>query len=153
MIQRIQSLFLLFTTIFSSLMIFLPFSDMMNADGELLKLYCTGLHNIPKEILIYNTWPLCVLIVTTGLISIATIIIFQRRVLQMRFCVYNILITIAQFVLLLYYFFKFKGEFGADMHSFSFTIILPLINIILLFQAFRAIRRDDLLIKSYDRLR
>lgn len=153
MIQRVQSLFLLFATICSALMIFLPFSQMMTTDGELLKLYCTGLHNIPQEKLLYNTWPLCVLNVVTGLINFITIIIYQRRMLQMRLCVYNILLSIAQFTLLLFYFFKFKGEFGADLHSFSFTIILPLVNIILIFQAFRAIRRDDILIKSYDRLR
>jgi hypothetical protein len=126
---------------------------MMTADGELLKLYCTGLHNIPQETLIYSTWPLCVLTFVTGLISFVTIVIYRRRILQMRFCVYNILLSLAQFILLLFYFFKFKGEFGADLHSYSFTIILPLVNIILIFQAFRAIRRDDILIKSYDRLR
>ncbi len=153
MIQRVQSLFLLFAIISSALMVFMPFSQMMTADGELLKLYCTGLHNIPQESLIYNAWPLCVLTVVTGLISFVSIIIFQRRVLQMRFCVYNILLSLAQFILLLFYFFKFKREFGTDLHSFSFTIILPLVNIILIFQAFRAIRRDDILIKSYDRLR
>lgn len=153
MIQRVQSLFLFLATISSALMVYFPFSQMMTADGELLKLYCTGLHNIPQDTLVYNTWPMCVLIVVSGLISFITIIIFQRRVLQMRFCVYNILLSIALFILVLFYFFKFKGEFGADLHSFSFTIILPLVNIILLFQAFRAIRRDDLLIKSYDRLR
>lgn len=153
MIQRIQSLFLLFATILSAIMTFLPFSQMMTADGELLKLFCTGLHNIPQDKLIYNAWPLCVLTVVTGLISFVTIIIYQRRILQMRFCVYNILLSIAQFIIILFYFFKFKKEFGADLHSFSFTIILPLVNIILIFQAFRAIRRDDILIKSYDRLR
>jgi hypothetical protein len=126
---------------------------MMTDDGELLKLYCNGLHNIPQETILFNAWPLCVLTVVIGLISLTTIIIFQRRVLQMRFCVYNILLSLAQFVLVLFYFFKFKREFGADIHSFSFTVILPLVNIIILFQAFRAIRRDDLLIKSYDRLR
>jgi hypothetical protein len=153
MIQRVQSLFLLFAVIFSSLMILLPFSQMMAPHGDLLKFYCTGLYNIPQEKLIYNTWTLCVLTVVTGLISLVTIFIFQRRVLQMRFCVYNILLTLAQFILILYYFFKFKGVLETNLHSFSFTIILPLVNIFLIFQAFRAIRRDDLLIKSYDRLR
>lgn len=153
MIQRVQSLFLLFAFISSALMVFMPFSQMMTADGELLKLYCTGLRNIPQDILIYNAWHLAVLTIVTGLISLFTLVIFQRRILQMRLCVYNILLSLAQFILLLFYFFKFKNEFGAELHSFSFTIILPLVNIILIFQAFRAIRRDDILIKSYDRLR
>ena len=74
------------------------------ADGELLKLYCIGLHNTTQDTLIFNAWPLGVLTVVIGLISLVTIIVFQRRILQMRFCVYNILLSLAQFILLLFYF-------------------------------------------------
>jgi hypothetical protein len=153
MIQRVQTIFLLIATIAAVFMITIPFSRMVSPENITHEMHFYGLENTSEGVLIAKTLPLAVITVITGLLSFLTIIIYRRRVLQMRICVYNILITIAQFGLILYYYFSFKSDLGAGVTSFSFTIILPLINIILIFQAFRAIRRDDLLIKSYDRLR
>lgn len=153
MIQRVQTLFLLIATIASVLMIVIPFYQMIGPNDDVLKLYYTGLENVTRGEVIYRTLPLAVITVVTGLISFITILLFQRRTLQMRLCVYNILLIIAQFGLILFYYFSLKNKFDAGLTSFSFTAILPLVNIVLIFQAFRAIRRDDLLIKSYDRLR
>ena len=153
MIQRIQSLFLLAALIFSGLMIILPFSTLVNSIDEIFKMYFYGIRNITTGRVADKAIPLAGVTLATAFLSFITILIYRRRVLQMRLCVYNILLTFAQIALLIHYFIGYKTHLVAGASSVSFTMILPLVNIFLLFQAFRAIRRDDLLIKSYDRLR
>lgn len=152
MIQRVQSLFLLAATICSILIITIPFAELYDAHSKLFIMYFYGLKNVAGDYMVNRNLPLAGVTIVTGLLSFFTIIIYKRRVLQMRICVYNILLTLAQIGLLLFSFYRYKSYIDSTT-SFSFTVILPLINIVLIFQAFRAIRRDDLLLKSYDRLR
>jgi hypothetical protein len=159
MIQRIQSAFLLAATILSVVIIVHPISGMSLSDGSQAFFTCFGLKNAVKPYQMYiSTYPIAVLAITTALISFITIFLFQRRVLQMRLCVYNILLTIGLIISIFIYYFIIKtgnivDEIYMKAHAFSFSIVFPFVNIILLFQAFRSIRRDDMLIKSYDRLR
>ena len=154
MIQRIQSLFLMAAAIFSGISIKAPLSEFTMKNGDLVRLYSHGLYNITENISLHlNTLVLAVLIIATTLINLVVIFIYKRRVLQMRLCVYNILLTIAIIGVHLYFHFMLKKNLDFASSSFSIAAIFPIVNIILIFQAFRAIRRDDLLIKSYDRLR
>ena len=153
MIQRIQTLFLLAAFAATLLMILIPFNVLTNDHGEPLKLFFTGLKNMETGTYVFKAIPLAGVTVLSALLSLVTIFVYQNRTLQMRLCVYNILLTLALIVLIVIYYFIIKNNIGIRLSSFSFTGILPVVNIILIFQAFRAIRRDDLLIKSYNRLR
>lgn len=154
MIQRIQSLFLLAAAILSGISIKAPLSEFILKNGDLVKLYSHGLYDVTNHTTFHlNTLVLAVLIITTTLISLIVIFIYKRKVLQMRLCVYNILLTIAVLGVLLYFHFMLKKNLDVTSSQFTISAIFPIVNIILIFQAFRAIRRDDLLLKSYDRLR
>ena len=159
MIQRIQSAFLLAACILSIIFVIHPISGMSLSNGSLAYFTSFGLKSLDNPPHFYaSTFPIAVLAIASAIISFITILFYQKRILQMRLCVYNILLTIGLIAVMFYYYFIIKnGKFvdGVNVlaHSFSYTIIFPFINIILLFQAFRSIRRDDLLIKSYDRLR
>jgi len=159
MIQRIQTAFLLVATILAVIIVVHPVSEMNLSDGSVALFTSFRLKSLQEPLQTYTyTFPIAVLALASALISFITILFFQKRTLQMRLCVYNILITIGLSAVMFYYYFTIKsGEIAeglfVNIHSFSYTIIFPFVNIILLFQAFRTIRRDDLLIKSYDRLR
>ncbi len=159
MIQRIQTAFLLVATVFSFLMLTHPISSINLSNHAHLSFRPTGLSNFATPPTYYmHTWPVFILMVLTAAINLGTVFLFRKRVLQMRLCVYNILLTLGLSGLMFFYYFYIKHHEiieGATFTSgrFSYTSILPFVNIILLFQAFRAIRRDELLVKSYDRLR
>ena len=154
MIQRIQSLFLLAAATFSGISFKTPLSEFILKNGDLVKLYSHGLYDVTNHTTFHlNTLVLAVLIITTTLINLIVIFIYKRRVLQMRLCVYNILLTIAILGVHLYFHFMLKKNLDIASSQFTLSAIFPIINIILIFQAFRAIKRDDLLLKSYDRLR
>jgi len=159
MIQRVQTVFLLAATILSIIIVFNPISELSLSDGSSAVFTSFGLRNIEEPHTLYlSTFPIAVLAIASAIISFITILLYQKRILQMRLCVYNILLTIGLVISIFLYYFIIKNgvhvhEIYIKAHSFSFTIVFPFVNIILLFQAFRSIRRDDLLIKSYDRLR
>jgi hypothetical protein len=154
MIQRIQTIFLLISSILSVAMIFFPLSEMQLANNELLKLYSVGVKNMDQAgQIIYYTLPLLFLLLVITIISTISIFFYKKRELQMKLCVYNILLMILLLGLMIFYYLSIKHRFLLGFHSFSIIAISPFVNIILTFQAFRAIRRDELLIKTYDRLR
>lgn len=159
MIQRIQTAFLSVAAVLAVFIVIHPISGMSLNDGSVAYFTSFGLKSLHEPPQIYtHTFPIGVLAIASALLSVITVFLFQKRVLQMRLCVYNILITIGLSAVMFFYYFTIKnGEITDGLHviahSFSYTIIFPFINIILIFQAFRSIRRDDILIKSYDRLR
>lgn len=154
MIQRIQSLFLLAATIFSIIVVFHPISSMILKGGTEAELYTYGLMTTGgSPTMLYNTFPIIILAIITGILNIIIILIYKRRNLQMRLCVFNILLTLGLLLSMFGYYFLIKKNFDVVTHSFSYSVVLPFVNIILIFQAFRGIRRDDLLLKSYNRLR
>jgi hypothetical protein len=159
MIQRIQSLFLLAAVISSFIVVFQPLAKMTMSDESIANFTSIGLRtdNDPSEML-FSAYPIAVIASITGIMSLITLILYRDRLLQMRLCGYNIILTLILIaVIFFYYFFMRKITFAYQLYiiikSFSYPILLPFVNIILLFQSFRAIRRDDLLVKSYDRLR
>ena len=153
MIQRAQTLFLLIVVLLSGFMIFYPLSMVELKTGILLHLHSYGMQDIHSGKLLYHIFIPFLLILAITIISFVTILLFNKRILQMRLCAYNIILSLCLIGCIAYYYFSLKHKPEVTSNSFTFTIVFPIINIFLLFQSFRAIRRDDLLIKSYDRLR
>jgi hypothetical protein len=160
MLLRIQTVFLSLATILTVLFIKLPYSGMSLNDDSLIMLTFSGLKDANDPDLLYNrTIALTILVILTGLLSLVTIFLYNNRKLQLRLCVLNILLTIGFILALPVYYIAFKNGVGLApdvvvIHpQLRWPLIIPFINIVLIFQAFRAIRRDDLLIKSLDRLR
>ena len=159
MIQRIQSLFLLGVVIFAFVMLIHPISSVSFTNGSNAKMTILGVKTLSQPPgVFFHVYPLTALLILTTLLAIATIFLYQKRTLQMRLCVYNILLYVGVVIMIFYYYFYLKRHewpegWVMNDHSFSICVVLPFVNIILLFQAFRAIRRDELLVKSYDRLR
>ncbi len=154
MIQRIQSIFLLAATILSTITIFHPVSSMILTGKIEAEFFTYGLITVEDSSqMLFNTFPIVILAIVTALLNFIAIVLYKRRELQMRICVYNILLTIGLIISIFCYYFVMKKNVPVLTHSFSYSVVFPFVNIILIFQAFRGIRRDDLLLKSYNRLR
>jgi len=137
MIQRIQSIYLLISFILITLMLFLPLviidEMVINASNK-------------------QTLAVTILVSLIALISLVTIFLYKKRNLQVRLCIYNMLLMVAVEGLLYYYVYKITKELDAIV-QYQFAAILPLIALILTYLALRAIRRDDAIVKSLDRIR
>lgn len=147
MIQRIQSVYLLVVTILLIVCLCTPIATSIY-DGNVsnfTNLYITA-EDGTKD---YAPWALFVILIIASLVAFGTIFLFKKRMLQIRLTIFNTILLIGYYATLIT--FVCMSEW-TDL-TVSWTICLPLIAIILNWLAIRAIGKDEVLVKAYDRLR
>jgi hypothetical protein len=154
MIQRIQSLYLLFSAILSSAMLFSPISDIRLAGGERLKYFSYGFQHAGKNFsIMHSAIPIIFLLAIVLLVSFVCIFFYKKRTFQKILCLISILLLILLSLIVCLNYYSIQKEFGIASTSIISILIVPVLNILALFMAYRGIHKDELLIKSYDRLR
>ncbi len=149
MIQRIQSLWLLLITLLMGTLFFLP---LMWFSGEGEQLYLYALHLRMGDVVIGRSpiyLPLLIALAT--LLPLVTLFLFKRRMLQIRLCAAEavLLVGVAAMEAMLYFGPQNTLEGGALMPA-SF---IPLAALLFVWLAVRAIFKDELLVRSLDRIR
>lgn len=149
MIQRIQTVYLLVVAILAVVMISLPVGSLVTPDYHMSEL--TNLALVSEEgVSDYAPWALFALQTVSAILALVTIFLYKKRMLQIRLTLFNMLVLVGYYVTLVIFVLNLKGD-----ASFvpSWTVCLPLISIILSWLAIRAIGKDEMLVKAYERLR
>ncbi len=143
MIQRIQSIYLLLASIVSGGLIFV--FNLWNTIKE--KIFVVDLFS--RETITLKIVPL--MFILSAILSIVTIFLFKNRKLQ--FVVGRIIILINLFLLglLIYLSLNLSGE--TNVSEKGIGMFLPILAILLVVLANKAIKKDEDLVKSVDRLR
>ena len=158
MIQRIQSLYLLVVAVACVLLFFFPMIEYISPGGT-FKLFATGMRSysdVPGILFFWQTFPLIILVTGSFALSVITIFLFRKRKLQFQLVNVNVLINVLMIALVfLVYskFFEHRLVGGGIQASYQFGMYIPLISLVFLVLASRAIRKDEALVKSSDRLR
>lgn len=153
MIQRIQSIYLLLQIALLALMFFVPFQEFFTKEAENVVFYHNGVQIASSGEILIKTSSITILISVLIVLTIVTVFLYKKRTLQMRFCNYTVILSLGSFILFIYYNYLFKNTFQLEMSNYKVYILTPLVIAFLGYQAFRGIRKDELLVKSYDRLR
>lgn len=149
MIQRVQSLWLLLLTALMALQFFLPLMWFTH-EGEQVVLYTLNLR--VGEFVIGSTPLYFILLVgLAALLPLVTLFLFKNRMLQVRLCAAEavLLIGVAAMEAMLFWGPQNTLDRGALMPA-SF---IPLASLLFVWLAARAIMRDELLVRSLDRIR
>lgn len=155
MIQRIQSLFLLLTSLLSLLFLNGSFLKFFNSSGSEIYMNFMGIWKSSagsNPQIIKGLIPLSVIVLVICILSFSAIFLFKKRKLQLRLVFIVILLTIVFIGIMLYYLFWVTGKFQAELVP-GFKMLIPLLILIFGILAYRGIKRDENLVKSYDRLR
>ncbi len=153
--QRIQTLWLLLAGIAMTLTLIYPMalftrSGLVGSESfEMTGIWVSNIFTGSKEAILWGLFGLDVLII---LLSFATIFLFKKRKLQMRVCMFTLLLTIGYIVYAAFLAFQFTRALEAGF-SFKFAIALPIITPILLFLAHQGIRKDEILVRISNRIR
>jgi len=155
MIQRIQSAYLFVVLILIILMFFFPFVSFIDQSGKFYHLAYKGILLYSKSgwILFQTNYLVAVLLVVIFFVTLICIFLYSNRFVQLRICLYLI---IGLILLLLCIFIEYEVTIAKNhfLHSnFSFASLLPIISLIIVYLAYKAIKKDDNLVKSVDRLR
>jgi peptidoglycan/LPS O-acetylase OafA/YrhL len=124
---------------------------MDNGTGTLFTISFAGLEEEGGEI-IQRLWPLSVMMVVVPLLALIAIFLFKRRKLQMRVTMLVLLLSFGTLILGAFYVIMFDRKINITV-IWQMKAIFPLISAILAWLAYRSILKDDLMVKSYDRLR
>lgn len=152
MIQRPQTLFLLSVFLLSLLMLTGPLA-MVTAGGHEVILKAGGVFDLSGAKLEVSTWPMTVLIIGVTVLVLLDILSYRTRIRQMRLTVFLIFLFAGMEGMIFYYITFIRQRFEAPSTIHQWRIVVPAIAIILLYLAFRGIRRDELLVKAYERIR
>ena len=152
MLQRIQTLFLLGTFVLSVLLLTGDFSGFVTDSGDWL-LGHAGLVDGQGEKLTLDTWPLTVLLVLVSALSFFSIFSYRNRIRQMRIAVFLMFLCSGITGMMFYYIWAVKNTFEVLATQYLWRFVLPPVCILFLYLAFRMIRRDELLVKAFDRIR
>lgn len=158
MLQRIQTFYLGIVAIACILLFFFPLANYYHEIQGNYKFYIYGIRSMdPEPKVLFNslfTIPLIFLAVTSLIFTVATIFLFKNRPLQIRICAFNVLANIV-LIMVIFFFYatKIKSMTGIEPEYNYAGMIMPLISLVFLILANRAIRKDEALVKSSDRLR
>jgi hypothetical protein len=155
MIQRIQSLFLLLTIVLSLLFLSGDNLGFMDKSGAVTKVTFTGFFRVDGGAgteLVERTWPLTTVIVLIPVISLITLLLFRNRKIQSGFAVAGIVLCAGLILLSVYYIVEIGKTYGTRIIP-GLKLILPVLLLAFNILAYRGIKKDEDLIRSYDRLR
>jgi hypothetical protein len=158
MLQRIQTIYLAIAAIACILLFFFPLANYYSEIQGNYKFYIYGIRSMdPEPAVLFNnffTLPLIFLNVASFIFTIATILLYKNRPLQIRICAFNVLANIVLLmVIFFFYATKIKTMTGIEPDYNYAGMIMPLVSLVFLILASRAIRKDEVLVKSADRLR
>lgn len=153
MIQRIQTLFLLFAFALQTALLFFPIAEYVMPDKEIIVLSVSGFKTdtVLSEKLLSTDINLifeCLI----ALLLLISIFLFKHRILQMRICIFSMLLLIG-FQFFIVWFAWISGQKLEALTIYKISIVFPFVSAILTYLAYRAIIKDDKLIRSLDRIR
>jgi L-asparagine transporter-like permease len=156
MIQRVQSVYLLLVTGLLGLFLLIPYAELTLSENQSLAFNSMSIKKISgnEDTEKYkSTLPLFALVLITSFCSFLSIFLYSRRAMQIRICLLNGVLLVLSLILMYIYYSSTKSSFETIHHAFKIPAIFPFLGIILTFLAYRAIRHDEELVNSYNRLR
>ncbi len=152
MIQRIQTLYLLVATAFMAVAMFSPLA-VFNVGAEEFSLSAFSLSGGAES---RSTLWLGILLTAATVLPLVTIFLFKRRQLQIRLCAAELVLLIGSLVFIgIYYWLSNRmfDDIDTTHERLAIGALMPLLSAIAVWLAMRAIFRDEMLVRSLDRIR
>jgi hypothetical protein len=153
MIQRIQTLYLIISLVIISLLLIFPYGFFKGADEGVYQLVHGGMIKISNNIVspVYYNYSITILCAIAISLIIYTIAYYKNRNKQISFCRWIIYLFIIMTCSLFWIYFRATSSFLFS--RINWVIFAPALDILPVFLAIRAIKNDEYLVKSADRLR
>lgn len=156
MIQRIQTVYLLLVTVLSGWTLFGTQAKLISTETSLTYLLnFRGVVTATPDggyFVSLQTWALTALCLLFVALSVATIFLYKKRLLQIRLCIVNGVLLVGYYALLFIYLWQAGKVLAAEWYL-QLPAAFPLVALILIYLAIRAIAKDQALVKSLNRIR
>ena len=155
MLQRIQTIYLLFASVALFALFLFPFVHNVYVDGKPVTILVTGVFQDVNGQMVHTQFFTALTAVTAiiGLLPLAIIFLYKNRKQQIAFSYSALLVIIGVSFWMSQTVKKVMGSTQIDTHNWGIGLFLSSISIVFILLAIRAIRSDEKLVKSADRLR
>jgi hypothetical protein len=150
MLQRIQSVYLLLAATAMLISVSLPLASFFFNTEEVL-FEAMGIYFNGE--LTDSTWGLFFIGLLSSILSLITLFFYKKRILQIRFSIFNIVLMIGFYLYFGFIMFKVYPVNNLEFSKVGFGAIMPIISIIFTILAIRKIGADEALVQSLNRLR
>jgi len=154
MIQRIQSLLLLFAFFIAVALYFMPLSQKTHFDPAIgdvnATLKVTGIETAPGELTVI--WPLLLCNSAVGLLSLIAIFMYKNRPGQVKITMLAFFISCLVLTGTFWYS-DYYNNAGDDKSRYLVGVYLLFVQLFVLIRALKAIKKDEELVRSADRIR
>ncbi len=155
MLQRIQTVYLLLAGALAAAAFFLPLTYFSTSTSEVFDIYVTGVKSSSGENVEGSIY-MMILAAATIAVPIVNICLFNNRMLQVRICgILGVLLVgnMAMIGAFTYLSVRAFEQIGVTTVGFHPALFAPLVALVFCFLAGRAILRDELVVRSVDRIR
>jgi len=155
MLQRVQSIYLFLASLALFALYIVTIANNVYLNGIPTSIKVTGLFQDINgaQSHVQSFVALTVVTALVALIPIVIIFLFRNRKQQVTLCYSAVLVIIGHSFWLAQTVKKATGGINLGTNNFGVGLFLPPIAILLIFLAIKAIKRDDALVRSADRLR
>ena len=138
MLQRIQTIYLLLAAVCAVLPIWIaPMSFALPDEITLRSVYQLDM----------SVWGLYAIIIAIGVLALVDVFLFKKRILQARLNIFTVMACLGFYALLTMYAWFAVQRFGAEWYI-NWSAGLPLVAMILVLMATRAILKDEAAVRA-----
>ena len=149
MIQRIQTVYLLIVAVLTVIVISTPLGSLITPDSTINEMTNLSITAADGSVT-YDPWALFAIQMVSAVLALGTIFLYKKRILQIRLCLFNMILLIGYYITLVIFVYMLKES---NTFTPSWSVCLPFVNIVLSWLALRAIGKDEALVRSLNSLR
>jgi hypothetical protein len=153
MIQRIQTIYFLIAALLVGLLFFVPYFQIVSFNGEVFQFDSGGFYSASQNHqVLFSSLPIILLCTICIILIIVTIFQYSHRTRQINLSKLIILILLVLMAIIGFYVWRCVNVIQGN-YVLKIFLVFPVIAIIFLFLANKAIIKDIKLLKSADRVR
>ncbi len=155
MLQRVQTLYLLAVVSLVVMTLTMPLAVFTTSDFQSFELYAMGLKGADGGVA-HSTIYMLALLIVVAVLPIINIFLFKNRMLQIRLCIVEGVLLLGAVAIMGVYYFLCSRLFETLELSYQWfrpAFGAPIVAIFFVYLAGRAIFKDELLVRSVDRIR
>lgn len=154
MIQRIQTVYLILAGVLTGILFFVPFAEIAGKEGHIYQFDVHGIYleGVQKPEIVFSSFPVVILLIMNILMIFSAISLFKNRILQMKLSRICILIQLGLGGVIYFSAWSFANQLSGILSPANF-IVIPVVAAVLIYLAFRSIKKDESLVRSIDRIR
>ena len=156
MIQRKQTLYLLAAAVLMAITLLMPLATYFGREGSEYVLKGLGVFELIDAVHpspVFTTLYLAVLLALSALLPLVIIFLFKKRFLQVRLCFAETVLLLGAQGFIAYHIYNLYKSVDVASWKFGVPSIFPILALVFVILAIRAIIRDHNLIKSLNRIR